>query len=60
MTTLILPEGASEKSMTSLGDCLDLSAEMTAQVKKSMAINPENLVIGFPGTAMKKSEEASE
>ncbi|HBM17532.1 MAG TPA: hypothetical protein DD381_14480 [Lentisphaeria bacterium] len=56
-TTLILPEGTSQKTQTVLGDVIDLSAELTAQTKKSLISNQDKIIVGVPNTAIESSGE---
>ena len=52
LTTLILPEGIIERTQTQLGDLIDLSAELTRQVKKDYLRRDDELIVGIPNTAM--------
>jgi len=51
LTTLILPDGTIERSMTQMGDIIDLSAELSSHIKNKLIKN-DKVLIGIPGTAM--------
>ncbi len=55
VSILILPKGALELNLTEIGDIIDLSAELTAQTKKSLSSLSDRIVIPVPDAAIMNS-----
>ncbi|MEI6055043.1 MAG: hypothetical protein WCR55_03205 [Lentisphaerota bacterium] len=55
VSMLVLPHGATESSLTQVGDLIDLSAELTSQTRKSLSYLVNDIIIPVPDTAMMKA-----
>lgn len=57
VSMLVLPKGATESSLTQVGDLIDISAELTSQTRKSLSYLSNEIIIPVPDTAMMEASK---